>query len=314
MSFIMSTGLIEKFNQGWGWFKQLPITPRVLGFLLAWPLLLGLFIFNKVKNPVLKVTSLVLILLFLQIPWFSSLASIAGFEQSKTSTQGTKIDSENSPQQAAQPEEEPVTPTVKISYGAVTTSCSGYNMAGTLVVTNNGNTRISGRAEIPVKTYEKFMVPLSGIFLNLPPDSSTVISLEGGEGCKKGQIVGTPETVFTIPNENNMETFNHLDAFEWSAVSAVCDSASGFVRLKATARNTSQYLLTAGIQAHLANGPLSQGEIDAGFKGTSYFGTIYKLPAGASAEIDFGYGGHCIKGRKGFDGPYITEFETRFTY
>ena len=158
------------------------------------------------------------------------------------------------------------------------------------------------------------MIPLSGVFLDLPPDSFTVISLEGGEGCKKGQVIGEPSTVFTIPSDENLKTLNQLNAFEWSAVKASCDGPSERVSLKATARNVSEFTLTAGIEAHVANGPLSQGQIDAGLKGTSFLGTIYRLGPGETREISFGYGDSCIKGKKGFDGPYTTQFETRFTY
>ena len=111
-----------------------------------------------------------------------------------------------------------------------------------------------------------------------------------------------------------MQAVNLWDAFKWSNVSAVCDAPSGLVRLKATALNTTTFELTAGIQAYLANGPLSDGLKKAGFKGTSYFATIDRLKPGESQIVDFGYGDSCIKGRKGFDGPYFTEFETIFTY
>lgn len=310
----MAANLVEIFNNGWARFSRLHIVFRVIGFILAWPVLLGLYIFSRNKNTAVNFVAFFLLLIFLQAPWVASLPGVRDINSSNVSQDILHTDSKKSSDQDTSAPAPNVSPVIEITYGAVTTSCKDYFMTGTLEVVNNGNVQVSGRAEIPVSTYEKFMIPLSGVFLNLPPDSSTVISLEGGEGCKKGQVVGVPSTIFTLPNQNNLETINKLDAFEWSSVKATCDKASAFVRLKATAKNKSDLILTAGIQGYLLNGPLSQGQIDAGVKGTSYFGTIYKLGPGESREIDFGYGDHCLKGRKGFDGPYSATFETRFTY
>ena len=311
---IMGSRLLEKLEGSWQSFSRLHIALRIPLFILFWPCLIGLYIFSENRNTKVNIAALIALTLLLQLPWLSALAEKSQINRITPSIKSVDLPFSGSGNSGSAIPEPTVSPIVNISYGAVTTGCSDYFMTGTLEVINKGNTPISGRAEIPVYTYEKFMVPLSGIFLNIPPDSSTVIALEGGEGCKAGQEVGSPSTVFTIPSNDSLETLNQLDAFEWSAVKASCDAGSGLVKLSATARNVSQYILTAGIEARVTNGPLSQGEINAGLKGTAYFGTIYKLAPGQSRVIDFGYGGNCIKGRKGFDGPYATEFETRFTY
>ncbi len=305
--------LSEKLANAWSSFSRLHIAVRIPFFAVAWPFLLGLYIFSRGKNSAVNYSALVALVIFLQIPWLTSMAEIANFGQSQISDNATTQKVETSEEVTSEPSPT-ASPVIKVAYGALTTNCDDYFMTGTLEVKNLGNIPISGRAELPVSTYEKFMIPLSGVFLDLPPESSTVITLEGGEGCKKGQVVGKPVTVFTIPGTENQGTLNLLNAFEWKSISAVCDKGSGLVRLKATATNTTSYTLTAGIQAYLANGPLSQGQKDAGVRGTSYFGTIYKILAGESREIDFGYGDSCIKGKVGFDGPYFTEFETVFTY
>ena len=310
----MNTKVIRALENAWGKFSNLHIAIRLPMYVFLWPVLLGLYVFSRGRNNKVNSGVLLALVIFLQVPWFSSIAEFANFDSSSISS-GIKeltpnISGNNEP---ATPTPS-VSPVVSVSYGAVTTDCTDYYMGGTLEVRNSGNTPISGRAEIPVTTYEKFMIPLSGVFLDLPPDSFTVISLEGGEGCKKGQVVGEPSTVFTIPSDENLETLNQLNAFEWSAVKAMCDGPSERVSLKATARNVSEFTLTAGIEAFVANGPLTQGQIEAGRKGTSFLGTIYRLGPGETREISFGYGDSCIKGKKGFDGPYTTHFETRFTY
>ena len=310
----MTPRLVEKLDGSWQSFSRLPIALRIPLYFLFWPFLLGLYIFSQSRNTKVNIAALIALTFFLQLPWLNALAEKTQLSRITPSIKSVDLPFTSSSKSGSSIPEPTVSPIVNISYGAVTTGCSGYFMTGTLEVTNNGNTPISGRAEIPVNTYEKFMVPLSGIFLNLPPDSSTVISLEGGEGCKKGQTVGTPTTVFTIPSQEGLKTLNQFDAFEWSGISVSCDKGAGLIKVVATARNTSEFELTAGIEARVTNGPLSQGQIDAGVQGTAFFGTIYKLAPGESRVINFGYGGNCIKGRKGFDGPYAAEFETRFTY
>ncbi|KGA20204.1 hypothetical protein GM50_3005 [freshwater metagenome] len=310
----MNTKVIRALENAWGKFSKLHIAIRLPIYVFLWPVLLGLYVFSRGRNNKVNSGVLLVLVIFLQVPWLSSISEFANFDRSSISS-GIKeltpnISGNNEP---ATPTPS-VSPVVSVSYGAVTTDCTDYYMGGTLEVRNSGNTPISGRAEIPVTTYEKFIIPLSGVFLDLPPDSFTVISLQGGEGCKKGQVVGEPSTVFTIPSDENLITLNQLNAFEWSAVKATCDGPSERVSLKATARNVSEFTLTAGIEAFVANGPLSQGQIEAGLKGTSFLGTIYRLGPGETREISFGYGDSCIKGKKGFDGPYTTQFETRFTY
>jgi hypothetical protein len=309
----MKNVLDERLSSAWFSFSRLHLALRIPLFGLAWPVLLGLYIFSRGKNSALNYGALVALVIFLQIPWITSMAEVVNV--SKSETTNSAMPQEREPSEEVTVEPSPTSsPVIEVAYGAVTTNCDNYFMTGSLEVKNLGNIPISGRAEIPVSTYEKFIIPLSGVFLDLPPDSFTVIALEGGEGCKKGQVIGKPATVFTIPSQEKLQTLNQLDAFVWTNVKAVCDAPSGLVRLRASARNNSEFTLTAGIQAYLANGPLSQGQIDAGARGTSYFGTIYKLAPGETREVDFGYGDGCMKGKKGFDGPYFTEFETRFTY
>ncbi len=311
---IMGSRLLEKLEGSWQSFSRLHIALRIPLFILFWPFLIGLYIFSENRNTKVNIAALIALTLLLQLPWLNALAEKSQLNRITPSIKSVDLPFSGSGNSGSAIPEPTVSPVVSISYGAVTTGCSGYFMTGTLEVTNNGNTPISGRAEIPVFTYEKFMVPLSGIFLNVPPDSTTVISLEGGEGCKKGQTLGAPTTVFTIPSQDGLKTINQFGAFEWSAVTASCDKGAGFIKLVATARNTSEYELTAGIEARVTNGPLSQGQINAGVQGTAFFGTIYKLAPGQSRVINFGYGGYCVKGQKGDDGPYSTEFEVRFTY
>lgn len=298
----------------WTRFTNLSIPLKAIIIIFAWPLVLTFYVWSRNFNIFLKVTAIIFFVLFLQIPWIDSFVTAV----SDNSTSSKDVEKVKDPLEVETVEEvsEPVAvdPIIKVEYKNLTTNCDEYFMTGTLEVTNLGNVPISGRVELPVDTYEKFMIPLSGVFLAVSPSSTEVINLEGGEGCKKGQKVGEPTTVFTIPATNNLESINIRDAFEWSKVSAICDAKSGFVRLKARVLNVSTYELTAGIQAYLANGPLSEAQKEAGFKGVSYFGTIYKIKPNESREIDFGYGSGCIKGRKGFDGPYFTEFETIFTY
>jgi hypothetical protein len=310
----MTSRVIDKLDGSWQSFSRLPIALRIPLYFLFWPFLIGLYLFSQNRNTKVNIAALIALTLFLQIPWLNALAEKSPINRITPSIESVELPFGGSGNSGSANPEPTVSPIVSISYGEVTTGCSDYYMTGTLEVTNNGNTPISGRAEIPVFTYEKFIVPLSGIFLNLPPDSSTVIALEGGEGCKKGQTLGTPTTVFTIPSESGLKTLNQFGAFEWSEVTASCDKGAGFIKLVATARNTSEYELTAGIEARVTNGPLSQGQIDAGVKGTAFFGTIYKLAPGQTRVINFGYGGYCVKGKKGDDGPYSTEFEVRFTY
>ena len=73
-----------------------------------------------------------------------------------------------------------------------------------------------------------------------------------------------------------------------------------------TVRNITEFTLTAGIEVNLINGERESFD--------SFYGTIYKLGPGEIREIDFGYGESCQKGVRGFQGPYTTQFETRFTY
>ena len=310
----MRTRLLQALENAWSNFSNFHLAIRLPLFAFAWPILLGLYLFSRSSNNKVNGGVLLALVIFLQAPWLSSIAEFANFDSSRISSGIKELTPNISGNNESATPTPSVSPVVSVSYGAVTTDCTDYYMGGTLEVRNSGNTRVSGRAEIPVTTYEKFMIPLSGVFLDLPPDSFTVISLEGGEGCKKGQVIGEPSTVFTIPSDENLKTLNQLNAFEWSAVKASCDGPSERVSLKATARNVSEFTLTAGIEAHVANGPLSQGQIDAGLKGTSFLGTIYRLGPGETREISFGYGDSCIKGKKGFDGPYTTQFETRFTY
>ena len=298
----MRTRLLQQLETSWASFSQLHLALRIPLYLIAWPVLLGLYIFSRGKNKAVGLGLLLSLTLFIQIPWVASIAggsildrlNIFSSKDGSASTDGLgSLDPK-------------ISPIISVSYGAITTNCEGYNMSGTLEVKNSGNTSISGRAEIPVFTYEKFMIPLSGVFLDLAPGSTTVISLEGGEGCKAGQVVGQPSTAFTIPSEVKLQTLNLLDSFEWSAVKAICDKESELISLKATVRNISEFTLTAGIEANLATGERES------FK--SFYGTIYKLGPGETREIDFGYGESCQEGVSGFQGPYTTAFETRFTY
>lgn len=310
----MTPRLIEKLDGSWQSFSRLSIALRVPLYFLFWPFLIGLYIFSQSRNTKVNIAALIALTLFLQLPWLDSLAEKSQVDRLNFSFKSVDLPFIGSSNSGSRLPDPTVSPIVKISYGAVTTTCNDDDITGTLEVTNNGNTPISGRAEIPIFTYEKFVVPISGLFINLPPDSSTVISLEGGAGCKKGQSVGTPRTVFTMPSEDGLKTINQLDAFEWSEVSASCDKGAEYIKLVATARNTSEYELTAGIEARVTNGPLTESQINAGLKGSPFYGTIYKIAPGESRVIDFGYGGYCVKGQKGDDGPYSTEFEVRFTY
>jgi len=310
----MGSRLLEKLDGSWQSFSRLPIALRIPLFILFWPFLIGLYIFSENRNTKVNIAALIALTLFLQMPWLNALAEKSQINSLDISFKSIDLPFTGSSSSGSRLPDPTVSPIVEISYGAVTTACNDDDITGTLEVTNNGNTPISGRAEIPVFTYEKFVVPISGIFLNLPPDSSTVISLEGGAGCKKGQTIGEPRTVFTMPSQDGLKTLNQLDAFEWSEVTASCDKGAEYIKLVATARNTSEYELTAGIEARVTNGPLTESQMKAGLKGSPFYGTIYKIAPGESRVVNFGYGGYCVKGQKGDDGPYSTEFEVRFTY
>ncbi len=201
---------------------------------------------------------------------------------------------------------------IGVEYQNLTIDCSGSYLMGTVDVFNSGNVSISGRVEVPVETTESFMVPLSGVFLNVPASATAKITLETSISCRKDQIVGEPLTVFTIPSLDNLQKLNIKDAFEWSDVRVSCDTQSTWVRLEATVKNVSSFELTAGFDAYVQNGPLSEGQKKEGLRGTLYRGSTYKIQPGESRRIKFGYGDFCLKGK--YDGPYSTEFETVFTY
>lgn len=201
---------------------------------------------------------------------------------------------------------------IGVEYQNLSIDCSGSDLTGTVDVFNSGNVSISGRVEVPIETTESFMVPLSGVFLDVPASETAKITLETSNSCRKDQIVGEPFTVFTIPSIDNLQKLNIKDAFEWSDVRVSCDTQSALVRLEATVKNVSSFELTAGFEARVQNGPLSEAEKEAGVRGTLYRGNTHKIQSGESRRIKFGYGGFCLKGK--YDGPYITEFETVFTY
>ena len=290
------------------WLIRIPI------YLLLWPSLLIIRIARIEFNLILRYAAIIFLFFLVQLPWLSGVTAMFSTSNVNRSEIGQSNKDEVVPTPSSPAEQNPVEAVVDVNYQNFETNCDSDYFSGSLEIVNSSNVSVSGRVDVPVKTYEKFMIPLSGVFLNLPADSSTVISLTGKTECKKGQIVGEPEIVFTFPSSRGLQEVNRLDAFKWSNVSATCDAPSGLVRLRATALNTTSLELTAGIQAYLANGPLSDGQKRAGSKGTSYFGTIDRLKPGESQVVDFGYGDSCIKGRKGFDGPYFTEFETIFTY
>lgn len=304
-------GLLHKY-------EQLTLPKKIIVILLVGPLVASLFLLKKNFNSWIKYGLIIALVLFVQIPWMSGLANL--FSQSDTKISNIESDkqttsAQNSPSPVVSPTPDPtIVPEIELEYKNLTTDCSDSYLKGTLEVLNLGNISISGRVELPVFTDEKFMVPLSGIFLDIAPLTSKFIDLESKAGCKKSQKVGEPETVFTIPSLDNLERINVSDAFKWSGISTVCDGPFGRVKLTATVKNLSDSQLTAGIKAYLSNGPLSEGSKKAGLKGDSLLATIYKINPGESRRIDFGYGSSCIKGAKGFDGPYFVEFETMFTY
>jgi len=201
---------------------------------------------------------------------------------------------------------------IGVEYQNLTIDCSESYLMGTVDVFNSGNVSISGRVDVPVETEESFMVPLSGVFLDVPPSVTAKITLETSVACRNDQIIGEPLTVFTIPSLDNLQKLNIKDAFEWSDVRVNCDTQSTWVRLEATVKNVSSFELTAGFEAYVQNGPLSEGQKKEGLRGTRYLGSTYKIQPGESRKIKFGYGDFCLEGK--FDGPYITEFETVFTY
>jgi hypothetical protein len=201
---------------------------------------------------------------------------------------------------------------IGVEYQNLTIDCSEIYLMGTVDVFNSGDVRISGRVEVPVETKESFMVPLSGVFLDIPAAETTKVTLSSTVGCREDQIVGEPLTVFTIPSKDNLAKLHIKDAFEWSDVRVTCDYESAWVRLEATVKNVSSFELTAGFEAYLQNGPLTEGEKKAGLRGSLYYGTAHKIQPGESRKIKFGYGDFCLKGK--IDGPYIAEFETAFTY
>ena len=294
--------------------KTLKIVFRIPIYLFFWPLILTLSVFRSKFNLLVKYIVAALVILLIQIPWISGIAGMFSSSAPKLTVDQPLEDSESLIEPMVPTGKSESTPIVVVAYQNLTTTCEGRYIAGSLEILNKSNVKVSGRVDVPITTYEKFMIPLSGIFLDVPSESSTVIALEGGAECKKGQKIGEPKIVFTIPSSNSLANVNLKEAFEWSNVSAICDASSGLVKLKATALNVTEFELTAGIQAYLANGPLSEGQKSAGARGTSYFGIIDRLKPGERRVIDFGYGDSCIKGRKGFDGPYFTQFETVFTY
>ena len=300
----MWTRLLQQLEASWEKFSQLNLALRIPSYIVSWPILLGLYVFSRSKNTILNLCVLLSLTLFIQVPWVTSIAGVSSIDRFNIfSSKDDSLSTDQSNDGFANPT---ISPVISVSYGAVTIDCAGSEISGTLEVKNSGNTPISGRAEIPVTTYEKYVIPLSGVFLDLAPGSSTVISLEGAQGCKAGQVIGQPTTAFTIPSQVKLQTLNLLDAFEWSAIKAICDKGSELISLKATVRNITEFTLTAGFEANLANGERGS------FK--SFYGTIYKLGPGEIREIDFGYGESCQKGVRGFQGPYTTQFETRFTY
>ena len=201
---------------------------------------------------------------------------------------------------------------IGVEYQNLTIDCSGSYLMGTLDVLNSGNVPISGRVEVPVETKENFMVPLSGVFLDVPASAIAKTTLETTISCRKDQKVGEPLTVFTIPSMDKIQKLDIKDAFEWSDVRVNCDYQSTWVRLEATVKNVSAFELTTGFEAYVQNGPLSEGQKKVGLRGERYLGSAYKIQPGESRKIKFGYGDFCLKGMS--DGPYTTEFETVFTY
>lgn len=305
------TGLVHRY-------EQLTLPKKIIIIFLVGPLVASLFILKKNLNSWIKYGLIISLVLFVQIPWMNGLVNFVsqpGSELSNMESNKQTPSVQNSPSPIVSATPDPIiVPEIKLEYKNLTTDCSESYMRGTLEVSNLGNIYISGRVEVPVTTYEKFMVPLSGIFLDIAPLTSKFIDLESKAGCKKSQKVGEPATVFTIPSLDNLERINVPDAFKWSGISTFCDGPFGRVNLKATVKNLSDSQLTAGINAYLSNGPLSEGSKKAGLKGNSLLATIYKINPGESRRINFGYGSSCIKGAKGFDGPYFVEFETVFTY
>ena len=305
------TGLVHRY-------EQLTLPKKIVIIFLVGPLVASLFILKKNLNSWIKYGLIISLVLFVQIPWMNGLVNFVsqpGSELSNMESNKQTPSVQNSPSPIVSATPDPIiVPEIKLEYKNLTTDCSESYMRGTLEVSNLGNIYISGRVEVPVTTYEKFMVPLSGIFLDIAPLTSTLIDLKSKAECKKSQKVGEPITVFSVPFLENAKTINIPDAFKWSGISTVCDGQSNFVKLKATVKNLSNLQLTAGVKAFLSNGPLSEGSKKAGLKGDSMLATIYKINPGESKRIDFGYGSSCRKGVKGLDGPYFVEFETVFTY
>lgn len=315
--------------------KTLPWPIRYLFNFFLWPVTLTFISFQRFTNKFVKISlAFVLSVVVLPLWWIvlagvyvgianpsseittanekSEIATTSPQPENSASDVGEKIVPSNEAQ--SQLDTSSSNPQIEISYSQLSTSCDDYYFAGSLKVTNESNVPVTGRVEIPVETYEKFIIPLSGVFYDLQPSESQIITLEGGEGCKEDQVLGDPYTVFTIPSESNLNTINRLNAFTWSNESISCDGPSGLIRLIATVRNDSEFTLTAGFQAYVLNGEQPESYVEAGVKGTSYFGSVYQINPGEERKVDFGYGGFCIKDRKEFDGPYAVEFETRFTY
>jgi len=310
-------------------YRKLPKLARVVVLVGFWPSVVMIGIFRRSTNTLLRTVLGFFVVVFLQIPWLGTLitsvseassgrsdvpaqdASIGSQEENVVIAEGGS-DAEDLPR--AVPTTIEVDPIVKIEYRNLKVDCEGSAIVGSIEVLNLGSTSISGRVEVPVETFEKFMVPLAGIFLDVPPSSSSIISLEGDKECVEGQTIGEPDTAFTIPSANEFRTWNLLDAFAWDNVKVSCDYKSAFIQLEARVTNTSPYELTAGFEAAVQNGPPTDYEKQTGASGTTFRASVYKIQPGESKVVKFGYDGFCLDGFDGLDGPYKTTFRTIFTY
>jgi hypothetical protein len=304
----MDAGKLSKFANRISFkVNTIPLVLRIFVWIFLWPILLGVFLLRKPNLLFLRVAAAVLVIALFQYQWLSAFYSSFNVARSVDNQPEAQpmpsISAIDSPSDA--PSQAPLIPVVKIELSDFQSNCNESRMLGMITVANNGNVDTSGRVSVPVSSFEKYEIPLSGIFLSIEANTKQSIKLESDFECKEGQVFGDPRVDFTYPSGVDA-SIGVKNAFEWSNFSYKCDSASELISFKATVKNISSNLISAGVIARLSTEEVNY-TID-------YWSPISKLAPGESREIDFGYDGVCNVQRGGTKGPYEPSFEVVYSY
>jgi hypothetical protein len=92
----MRTKTLQALAVGWEKFANLHLALRLPIIVIAWPILLGLYVFSRSKNEIVNFTVFFSLIFFFQIPWITSIAERADLNRSSISTIGEESKSKDS--------------------------------------------------------------------------------------------------------------------------------------------------------------------------------------------------------------------------